>query len=221
MPTASPERYDAGMANTFADHILGLIARGSSARPSQIRSRPLAATAQCQAPATRSATYASVVLLMGLGAVATPVTAASDGAIAQGGATSLGRVRISLTIPERIDVRGMRGIELARDAAGGVGGETAGCIFGHGAGQYAVSALDADADNFEVVFAAGTAAPRALTMGEALRRLEGAGAGGCADGTSNARLALRMKPAAASLSGQPLPLLRPERGALTLLIAPE
>jgi len=202
------------MSKTFAQHILGRAAAGAHSLPSAERAQ---ANANCRnrsastaTPTTTPATtYASVVLVMAMGV--STAAAAADRPAVQASVSSSAQTRISLTIPERIEARGLDQL-VASSVAGHDAlavGEASGCIFGHGSGRY----------NLAVVGAVEGDQPYTLSYAandEALQQVRnkstgfaGAGALGCARGEANARLKVtRAQPATA---GQ----------ALTLLISPE
>ena len=204
------------MADTFAKHILALTR--NSARPAQ--------TKQTRQPKTVT-TYASVVLLMAVGA--TDAEAAQDGLIASGGGASTGSTNISMVIPERLDIRGIADVDLSADHQGTVSGQTSACISGHGSDQYHLSAIGSGnngafeaiqgerAMRYEVAYSTDSTKASPVTMGEALERLTGAGGRGCGDNTNNATLSLRVTGANQQQTNPDLPW----RGALTLLLAPE
>ncbi len=221
------------MANTFAAHILRQVAAGSrrlrpanigaAANPSGLdrigrgnRSDAGAKRSAAAPPIGSRTTYASVVLMMAMGASSGAATAATDGRVEKGGSASIASVGISMSIPERIEVHGFGSVLLA---PGERRAEVSGCVSGHGSGQYHLSAVSSDLTPlpYQLSFAADDNQLQPLTMGQTLRRLVGAGASGCADGASNARLAVRVHPTMAW--GPPGPAT--SGGGVTLLIAPE
>lgn len=187
-------------SNTFAKHVLARAAAGLAVQKVKEKDcAPKPAKISASRPVT---TYASVVLMMAMGASA--ANAASDGDVARWGSASTGHVGISMVIPERIEARGLHTIVPQPLTADLVVGEATGCIFGRGAKGYSVS-VHAEGP-YELSFAANDNA-----------RFSGAGALGCADGETNARLRLAMtntKPSVAGTSVNTPP-------ALTLLISPE
>ena len=218
LPLGAGAGYALTMANTFASHLKNLLATPrcdsvDSAVPERADKRaPLASpTGLDRVPSPKTSrpqvTYASAVLMMAVGSCVGTAHAASDGSIATGGMASSGKVGISMSIPERIDVTGLRSIAFSADASEG---EVSGCISGHGSGQYHLSALNQQSLPYELSFAANDEVAAPLTMGQALQQLSGAGAMGCEDGTANARLAVRLPSNAQGLK-QPL----------TLMVAPE
>ena len=133
------------MSDTFAKHVLGRAAAGLQAtlskQESEQKAAKTASTQESRRSAAPAATYASVVLVMAMGAGA--ASAATDGSLARSGGASTGKVGISLTIPERIDASGLSQVvqQTAFSASGAFVGETAGCIFGRGAKNYNLSVL--------------------------------------------------------------------------------
>ena len=198
------------MSKTFAQHILGRAAAGAHSLPSAERAqattnRRSRSTSTATSATTPATTYASVVLVMAMGV--STAAAAADRPAVQAAVSSSAQTRISLTIPERIEARGLDQL-VASSVAGHDAlavGEASGCIFGHGSGRYNLAVVGDQP--YTLSYAAND---------EALQQVRnkstgfaGAGALGCARGEANARLKVtRAQPAAA---GQ----------ALTLLISPE
>jgi len=203
-------------SNTFAKHVLGRAAAGLAAQKVKKQAQaPKPAKTSASRPAT---TYASVVLMMAMGA--SSATAATDGSVARAGGASTGHVGISLIIPERIEARGLHTIVPQPLAANGVVGEATGCIFGRGSGGFSVSVL-ADGP-YELSYAANDGASHIVKTSADSEpsdgaRFDGAGALGCADGEPNARLRLAMTNTEANVAGTSVNGLP----ALTLVISPE
>jgi len=210
------------MTKTYARHVLERADAGLQAREKKTRA-PKGVSNSTSRPAI---SYASVVLVMAMGAGA--AGAATDGAVAQAGSSSQGKVRISLTIPQRIEASGLQHLvppPLSVSEAGRVVGVSSGCVFGKGSGRYSLSAYS---DEPYILNYAGhhttaqvkTASARASVGTEPVKsvQFEGAGALGCAHGETNAHLRVTRANVESARTAKPSTYYGK---ALTLLISPE
>ena len=197
------------MSNTFATHVLSQAAAGLAKRKQVSPGNKTPARPAGGSRAKPPKTYASVVLMMAMGACTGQAQAASDGALARSGASSTAKLNISLTVPERLEASGLGKL---------VGGETKGCVLGHGSGRYGVAVTSAHLDSLALSYSANGGESQLLTSNVRDNQFEGAGATGCAKGQSNARLKLVQTPSSQS---QTLTHSTPKAIALTLVISPE